>query len=93
MVAAAMELAPHALVRASTGSGVVHVLVPGPADEAARAHVSGLAERAEQGGWWLSPDAPSGGGAELMECPDPDRISVGVKAELDPAGILPDIPC
>ena len=89
MVAAAIEHAPDALVRASMGSGAVHVLVPGTAAETARA----LSETALRVGWWLSAGAPAGGGAELMECPDPDRISTGIKAELDPAGILPGIPC
>ena len=83
-----VETGSAAYVRASAGSGAIHVLSPGTADAFGRALV---AEPACPNGF-ITADAPAGLAFGLVTPPAPDRISAGIKAAYDPAGILPDIP-
>ena len=85
----AAETGTTVSIRASAGSGVIHVIAPGAAEAFGRELVGDPA--APNG--FITTDAPAGLAAQMIACPTPDRISAGIKAASDPAGILPDVPC
>ena len=80
------------LLRASAGSGVVHVTLVGDDVSAARSLATALASAARSVGGWVGPDAPAGRARAALAARTPDRISAGIKAEFDPANILPPVP-
>ncbi len=85
------NLAP--LVRASAGSGVIHVTVP-EADRVAdvQSYAEALATEVQAAGGWLTADAPAGRASEVLPERQPDPLSAAIKKEFDPAGILPPAP-
>jgi len=76
-------------IRVSLGAGAVHLTLAAAED----AHAAQLAREAERLGGWLGPDAPAGRAREIVPPREPDRISAAIKAEFDPAGVLPPMPC
>jgi glycolate oxidase subunit GlcD len=77
------------LLRASAGSGVLHVVRVASDARAATAYADALASAARALGGWLAADAPAGRAREILPASRPDRVSSALKAEFDPAGVLP----
>ena len=80
-------------VRVSLGAGAVHLMLAATEDTpAAREWAARLAEEASRLGGWLGADAPAGMARAIAPQHEPDRLSAAIKAEFDPAGVLPEMP-
>ena len=80
------------LLRASAGSGIVYVTLPDADRNRALLVAQHLAQAAEAVGGWVASDTPGGLARHVLPARQPDRISAGIKAEFDPAGVLPPLP-